>query len=529
VSKALDLAKISTKGGFNLFWGITASSIISAAAVILVARILGPEEYGIVTITLIAPQILQIIKGLGIDQATIKYTAQYHHQNKKEKIRQIIASATLFELLAGTIFSLSLFLLSPTLATHAFNRPEITPLIQVASFIILGDALFKAAQSTFTGYEKMELHSIILILQSTLKAALMTTLVTLGFGVTGAIIGTTLASFLTGATSAAILYLKIYRKLNHNNQTKLKLLTTTKSLLNYGLPLSLATILSGFLPNLYLFIAAMYLPDTIIGNYQAALNFSVLVSFVATPITTILFPVFSKLNPNKDPKTLQTIFNYATKYSSLLIVPATFMIMALSQPIVSTIYGTQYQHTAFYLSLLVIIYLQTAFGNITTGNLLKGQEETKIILKLNLLTFTLGITLALTLIPAFGIPGLITAYITASIPSLIISLIWIKKHYNTTINPSTSLRILLSSGAAATITYATTSILTLPDWITLIIGATVYTAAYLTIVPLTRAIDPTDTKNLKQMLQALGPLAPLLNAPLNIIEKLATKLQTNQK
>jgi hypothetical protein len=37
--------------------------------------------------------------------------------------------------------------------------------------------------------------------------------------------------------------------------------------------------------------------------------------------------------------------------------------------------------------------------------------------------------------------------------------------------------------------------------------------------------NKTDTQNLKEMLKALGPLTPIFNIPLNIIEKLTTILQ----
>jgi len=47
------MAKVSVKGGFNLFWGVAASSIITALGVILVARFLSPAEYGLVAIALI--------------------------------------------------------------------------------------------------------------------------------------------------------------------------------------------------------------------------------------------------------------------------------------------------------------------------------------------------------------------------------------------------------------------------------------------------------------------------------------------
>jgi O-antigen/teichoic acid export membrane protein len=522
VSEAIKLARTSARGGFNLFWGVAASSLISALGVIVVARILGPEEYGLVAIVLIAPNLLRTIRGLGIDQATIKYTAQYRHENKKEKIRNILAAATGFELLIGVLLSVALFLFSGFLAANILDRPDLTPLIQLASFSILGSSLFDAAQSAFTGYERMELHSTILILQAALKAALMITLILLGFGVYGAILGTTAAHLLVGALSVALLYFTTYRKLNQNN-SKLELVNTTKNMLKFGLPLSLSTIMFGFLPQFYLFLAAIYLSATIIGNYEAAVNFSVLVTFVATPVTITLFPVFSKINPKKEPDTLQNVFSHSVKYASLLVVPATFMMISLAQPAVSTLFGTQYEYAPIYLSLYVIFFLKTAFGHLSSGNLLKGQEKTRLILKLSLLSFILGITLAIALIPPLGIYGLITAYITAGIPAQILELWWIKNHYKATIDLKSSIKILISSAAAAAITYPAVFFLNLPNWIALIIGAAIYTAAYLTIAPLTGAINQKDTQNLKAMLKALGPLSPIINIPLNIIEKIATK------
>lgn len=78
MSKSLSLAKVSAKGGFNLFWGVAASSIISALGVMIVARILSEGEYGIYAIALTNPLIIQRLRDFGIDQAGIKYIAQYN-------------------------------------------------------------------------------------------------------------------------------------------------------------------------------------------------------------------------------------------------------------------------------------------------------------------------------------------------------------------------------------------------------------------------------------------------------------------
>ncbi|MEJ2271492.1 MAG: hypothetical protein P8X91_03195, partial [Candidatus Bathyarchaeota archaeon] len=105
------------------------------------------------------------------------------------------------------------------------------------------------------------------------------------------------------------------------------------------------------------------------------------------------------------------------------------------------------------------------------------------------------------------------------LPSVIISLWWIKKHYIATINYQSSIKIVLSSSLSALFTYAIVLFLDAAIWIILLLGAIVFLFTYLIISPLIGAINQEDTENLKEMLKALGPLAPFFNILLNIIEK----------
>lgn len=525
VSKSLSIAKVSAKGGFNLFWGIAVSSIISALGIMIVAGILSESEYGLYTIALTAPLLIQQFRDFGIDQATIKYTAQYNQENKPNKIKNIMAAALSFEILLGFTLSLILYLLSGFLAINIFNRSEISPLIQIASFTIISQALFKVADFAFIGYEKMKYSSANLVVQSVLKTLLMILLVVSGFGVFGAILGYTIASVITGIIALTLFYLKIYKKLRKENNKKLQIIQTMKSMFKYGLPLSGSIMLSGFMTQFYNLLVAIYLTDQIVGNYRVALNFAVLVAFFVTPVSTIMFPAFSKLNAQKEPKTLREVYQSSVKYASLLIIPTTFMVMVLSQPAVSTLFGLEkYQLTPVYLSLYVILYLFTAFGNLSSENLIKGQGRTDVNLKLYILSSIVGTALALTLIPTYGIIGLITTILASTIIRLAFSLLWIKKHYHFTINWKSSIQVLAASATSALITYITISQLNLANWITLILGATIYLGTYIITAPLMGAINQKDITNLKEMLKPLGRLNTILNLPLNIIEKLIKTL-----
>jgi len=519
VSKARSMAKVSAKGVFNIFWGLAASSIISAIGVMIVAGILEEAEYGLVAIALMGPNLIAIFRDWGVDWATIKYTAQYRSENKEANVKNVLASVIFFEILLGFSLSIVSFFLSGFLA-NILDRPSIVPLIQIASFTIFADALLKAAQAAFTGYEKMEYHSITSIVLSTLKTGFMIILVILGFGTFGAIVGATIAYLISGVISILLLYVTIYKPLQRQDVNKLEIFATIKTLFRYGLPLSISAIFSGFLMQFYNVLLAIYCTDLFIGNYHVALNFASIVTFFVMPVLTVLLPAFSKLDSQKERETLGNVFQFSVKYAALIIVPVAFAVMALSQPGVSTLFPGKYSYTPLYLALYVVTFIYTAFGYLSVENIIKSQGKTDVNMKLTMITSVIGLALNIVLIPNFGILGLLATNIVSGIPSLIIALWWIKKKFNAAIDWVSSAKILLASTLAAVITYVVTSQLNISSWITLVIGAVIFLATYLVTTPLIGAITQADVQNFKDMAKGLGPLAPLFNLLLSFIERL---------
>ena len=167
-----------------------------------------------------------------------------------------------------------------------------------------------------------------------------------------------------------------------------------------------------------------------------------------------------------------------------------------------------------------MIYLFSAFGSLSVGVLINSQGQTKVNLKITLVTLATALPLSIILIPTYGITGLIITTLVSRFPSTIISLWWIKTHLAAKINLSSSARILLASTLAATITYITTSQLTQPPWIILITGTLIFLATYTVAAPLTGAINKTDIQNLQETLEGFGPLSYILKIPLNLIEKI---------
>lgn len=526
MSKAANIAKVSTTGSFHLLWGLVVSTIISSVSTIFVARLLNPGTYGLYGIVLVAPTLIGGFRDWGVNSAMIRYTAQCRGEGRDSEIRSIFASGLIFEIAIGLALSVISIALSGFLAADVFHRPAIAPLIELASISILAAGLVNAASAAFIGAEKMEHNSIILIIQSVFKTIIMIVLVIEGLGVAGAVTGYTAAYAIAGISGILLMY-TIYRKLPKSDTRKPEIKAHIKSMLKYGTPLSLSMIIGGLQAQFYAFLLPIfYVSSNIaIGNYGIASTFVVLIAFFSTPITTMLFPAFSKLDPEKDNEALKTVFQFSVKYASLLVVPVAMLVMCLAQPAIGALFGSSYASAPLFFALLAVSYLSTAFGSLTTGNFINSQGKTTFYLYTTLITAAIGFPLGYLLIMQFGVIGLIITSLIAGIPSLVIELLWINKHYGLTVDWRSSTKILASSLMASALTYALVAILPFSSWICLFIGAVFFAIIYTVIALLTRTLDKDDLENLRGMTIGLGSLSKIINRILNLLEKVITVLK----
>jgi O-antigen/teichoic acid export membrane protein len=260
--------------------------------------------------------------------------------------------------------------------------------------------------------------------------------------------------------------------------------------------------------------------NSTIGNYGIAQNFVLLIGFFATPILAVLFPAFSKLDFRKDKEKLQNVYQFSIKYSSLLVIPVTVLVIVLSQPAINVLFGDAYAAASVFLSLLSLIYLYTSLGYLSNENLISSQGETKLILKLTIITAAIGFSMGTILILKFGVLGLIVTSLTAGLPSLLLSLLWLKRHYNLTVDWSSSAKILLSSVIAGASSYAIITQNSFASWVQLILGLVVFTVILVPVMILTKGILRSDINNLKLMLSGLGLLSSIIGKMLAFIEKI---------
>ncbi len=495
--------------------GQVVGTVVSALTVILVARLLGSELYGKVAIAMIPVDLALLLQDLGVKTALMRFSGRYRREGRTAELRILISTGLVFSASVALILSAALFVFAEPVANVWLRRPDLEPLIRVASIQILGQGLLTSIQAVLVGFELMSLHAASQILWSILRVSIVFPLIMYGFGTYGPVIAST-ASFLIVGITFILLF---FRRVKFDPKIKSEGFSQSlKHILMFGLPLYGGSIVSGGLSQIYSTLMATNVSTELIGNYSAALNFTVLISFFTMPINLTLFPLFSKMG-RFDPG-LETLFQNAVKYTNMVVTPITAYIILISSPMTNIIYGDGYPFASLYLSMILITQLFEGLGGVSLGNLILGLGESRVIFNSNVIQLLIGVPLSLMLVPRFQIVGLIASMIIAPRISLLYQLFWLRKSTGFKIKLGDSARIYLCALAAFIISYLTLTLLHLDSWFSLLAGGALFFTTYFIALPFSGILKHLDIQILSEIVGITGPIAPVLRLVLSLMNRL---------
>jgi O-antigen/teichoic acid export membrane protein len=275
------------------------------------------------------------------------------------------------------------------------------------------------------------------------------------------------------------------------------------------------------------FVLAFFATDTDIGNFKAAQNFVTLISILSVPITTALLPGFAKLDPS-NAKRIKYFFRLSNKYTSLLIVPVTILIIIYSTDMVQIIYGSAWQTAPVFLATYSLIYLLVGLGYLTLSSLFNGLGETKTTLMMNALAFlTLGI-LSPVLGNFLGVQGVILAFLIASAVATTLGSYWAKRKYQIGLRSPAVAKIYMIAVFSAVPSFLLFRFAHLPSVVDLVIGVSLYLIIYITLTPLVRIVTTAELKTVSKLTHKTRPLRVLVNPLIKYELKISRMAQPRQ-
>jgi len=348
---------------------------------IILARLLLPEEYGLIALAIIFIYVGDVFIQSGFSTSLIQ---------KKDATDTDFSSVFFLGIIASALLYIILFLAAPLIGNF-YKEPELVFVLR-----ILGVSLFFGAISSVQNAFICRNMQFRRLFFSSLGGVIISgitgiTLAYLGFGIWALV-----AQQLTNKiTNAIILWftVKWRPKLLFSMQA-------VKALFDYGWKILFAGLLDTLYTNIYgLVIGRIYDPK-MLGLYSRGEQFpKYTITFINGSISEVLFPALSNNQKNRDK--LKKMVRKSIMSSSFIVLPLMFGLAACADPLIKILLTEAWVPAIPFMQILCFSY---ALWPIHTANLqvIKALGYSGTYLKLEIVKKVIGIAVLLMSIP-FGI------------------------------------------------------------------------------------------------------------------------------
>lgn len=430
---------------------------------IFLARLLTPEDYGVIGVLTIFVALATTFVDSGFTSALIQ---------KKVLTDKDCSTAFYFNIVIGIIAYLILFLCAPWIASF-FNIPILTDVTRIVALNVLIGAFTSVQQALYRKRVDFKTTAIVSIIATVISGSISIYLAFSGFGVWSLVylnlISTAITSILLWAFS----------------KWKPKLIFSWQSfreMFSYGSKLLGASLLGIiYFHGEKLAIGKFYSTQDL-GLYSKGTTLSSQASTTLTSIlSSVTFPILAQIQD--DDERLINVYKKYIKFTSLVIIFLMLLLVALAKPIILFLYGVKWTGAIIFLQ---IICLAMMFDHITSINLnvfyVKGRSD--IVLKLEVIKRVISIAILIAAIPLGVLAICISRVIYAQI-ALYINIYYTGKMFNYGYLKQWKdfggylILSILSVAPAYLLTY-----LNISNWLVILIGTLLSVTLYITLLSL---------------------------------------------
>jgi O-antigen/teichoic acid export membrane protein len=247
--------------------------------------------------------------------------------------------------------------------------------------------------------------------------------------------------------------------------------------------------------------------------------FGTLIMLLDTPVSTALFPTFSRFHPDRDHQNLERIFRHSNRYILMLMVPSSVFLAVASQDLIALLYSSQYVLAPLYLAMYSTTFLYTGFS-VVLGSFFNGIGRTDVSLKAMTIQTIVAIPLAITLTYLYAVSGLILSILISTLLSLIYNAKIAYHKYKMSFDLKCAAKIYLITFLSAIPALILTRIFSFGYLLNLVLIALSFASIYLTLIPVVRVINEEDLSSLSQIFTRIKFISPLAKAILSYEAKI---------
>ena len=366
---------------------------------LLLARLLLPSDYGVVSMILVFTAIANVFVQSGFSTSLIQ---------KKGADELDFSSVFYASLIIATFCYMILFFIAPFIAEF-YDMPEMTAILRVIALTLFFGAINSVQNAKISKdmkFKKLFFSSLGAIVISGTTGIV---LAYLGYGpwalvwqqLSNSIAITIILWFTSGWRPKFMLSIK-----------------RVKSLFSYGWKILCSSLLDTIYQNLYNLVIGKFYSSETLGNYNKGEQFPKLIAVnVDGAISSVMLPAYSREQDNH--QKVKKMVRRSIVTSTLLLFPMMFGLAAVAETAIRVLLTDNWLGCVPYLQLLCIVY---AMYPINTANLqsIKAMGKSDYYLKLEVIKKVIGIIVLVATVP-FGVYAMALGQVGVALVSTFIN------------------------------------------------------------------------------------------------------------
>jgi O-antigen/teichoic acid export membrane protein len=409
-----ELIRRVVKNSSYLFSATGISAALSMVQGILVARLLGVSNYGVLGAIMMFTSLINKLVSFRMGEVVIRYVAKYTEEGDPPRAQAVFKAAAIWEMLASIVAFGLICLLAPLAARFLAKDQSTTGWFILYGLIVIANLVAESSMGLLQIFDRFKNVAALSLIQSAVTLAL----ISLVYLTQGGMLGVLIAYLIGKAVGAMALTLSAYREASSRwgsgwLHTPLSLLKPQRrELTSFAFHTNISSSLSLINKDGELLWVSLFQGPVQTGYYKLALSLANVVQLPVSPLPQATYPELTRQVARQNWGGVRSVLRQGSYLAGGYSLVAALLLAALGIPLIALLYTPQFLPAYPALLILLVGYL---FANTFywRRNLLLALGRADFPARLNLVLAVLKLGGTLLLVPKYGYlasAGLLSAY-----------------------------------------------------------------------------------------------------------------------
>ncbi|WP_462137912.1 oligosaccharide flippase family protein [Candidatus Mycalebacterium sp.] len=341
-----------------LFSSDIIGSVFAALEVIVLARFLGLEQFGLFSIVVSYVNIVNGIVDFNVREAVIRYVGKYREAKDSVKTLSFVKLFYLIDFLSGAVAFVAAVLLAGIANSLFIKSENAIELVFIYSFSLFVSTVNVNSRSLLEVFQKFDSVALFEVAGVVLRVSLVIAALLSGFGIKGVFVAYVIGKF----ANFCFLQFFVNRTLRAEGLGRWfsAEVGMVKNEIKDVMLFVLNSTFVGFASNVFsrnfpILVLGYFSGSEASGLYKTATVFLKIIGKLKTPASRALYPALVSLQERKSYEDFKRIISYSVRFLAKLFVPVAGLFFIFADTILLIFFGAEYVPAATAMRIIIVV------------------------------------------------------------------------------------------------------------------------------------------------------------------------------